>query len=199
MRNKLLLLATGVCIGAAIVAAQQASSEKPKGQAGTGDQAKIQMAMTGAPTDISKNATIMDVDSTGHMTELRKGTNGWTCMPSAGGAAGAAGADPMCLDQTWMGWADGWMHKTDPQIKSFGVAYMLRGDKGASNTDPYATAATATNDWIVSPPHVMLLVPDQTLLDSLPTDPHTGGPWVMWKGTKYAHVMVPLSAVPAKK
>ena len=31
------------------------------------------------------------------------------------------------------------MNKKDPQVKSFGLAYMLTGDKGASNTDPYGT------------------------------------------------------------
>ncbi len=105
----------------------------------------------------------------------------------------------MCLDKAWMDWADGWMHKTDPQVKTMGVAYMLRGDKGASNTDPYATGPTADNQWVVSPPHIMVLVPDQKLLDTLPTDPHTGGAWVMWKGTKYAHIMVPINPVPPTK
>ena len=91
------------------------------------------------------------------------------------------------------------MNKTDPQIKTMGVAYMLRGDKGASNTDPYAKGPTADNQWVVSPPHIMVLVPDPKLLDTLPTDPHTGGAWVMWKGTKYAHIMLPINPVPPAK
>lgn len=70
---------------------------------------------------------------------------------------------------------------------------MLRGDKGASNTYPYATARTADNQRVVSPAHLMLLFPDPKMLDSYPTDPKTGGPWVMWKGTPYAHIMVPVS------
>jgi hypothetical protein len=73
---------------------------------------------------------------------------------------------------------------------------MLRGDKVGSNTDPFATGPTADNQWVVAPSHVMVLVPDPKLLDSLPTDPHSGGPWVMWKGTKYAHIMVPTAAMP---
>ena len=32
--------------------------------------------------------------------------------------------------------------------------------------------------------------------DALPTDPPNGGPWVMWKSTKYAHVMVPTTSMP---
>ena len=44
----------------------------------------------------------------------------------------------------------------------------------------------------------MVVVPDPAQLNSLPTDPHNGGPWVMWKGTKYAHIMVPIAPVPKK-
>ncbi len=123
------------------VVAQQAAAPKPAAPkpaaaaaGGAGDEAKIRLAMTGAPADVSKNAAIMDVDAKGQMKQLRAGTNGWTCMPSAGGAAGVAGADPMCLDKAWMGWVDAWVHKTDPKTTTMGVAYMLRGDKGASNT-----------------------------------------------------------------
>jgi hypothetical protein len=31
------------------------------------------------------------------------------------------------------------------------------------------------------------------MLDAFPTDPKSGGPWVMWKGTPYAHLMVPVA------
>jgi hypothetical protein len=36
-------------------------------------------------------------------------------------------------------------------------------------------------------------VPDPALLEGIPTDPATGGPYVMWKGTPYQHVMVPVA------
>ena len=45
----------------------------------------------------------------------------------------------------------------------------------------------------------MVLTPDTKQLDALPTDWHSGGPWVMWKGTKYAHIMVPTTAMGATK
>ncbi len=38
----------------------------------------------------------------------------------------------------------------------------------------------------------MILVPDPALLDGISTDPWNGGPYVMWKGTPYAHIMVPV-------
>ena len=161
----------------------------PKSGGGSADAGKIARAMSAAPASISKNATVMEVTEDGKMKQLRAGTNGWMCMVEADGT-------PMCLDKEWQAWADGWINKKDPQVKSIGLAYMLKGDKGASNTDPYATKATADNQWVVSGPHVMVILPDPAQLDSLPTDPQNGGPWVMWKGTKYAHVMMPTVPMP---
>ncbi|EJG0200745.1 hypothetical protein DC917_RS21715 [Vibrio parahaemolyticus] len=71
---------------------------------------------------------------------------------------------------------------------------MLAGDGGASNTDPFAEGMTDDNQWIVEGPHLMIITPDQALLDSLPTDPSYGGSYVMWKGTPYAHIMIPVGA-----
>jgi hypothetical protein len=42
----------------------------------------------------------------------------------------------------------------------------------------------------------MVLVPDLRLLDGVSTDPNNGGPFVMWKGTPYAHIMVPTPLAP---
>jgi hypothetical protein len=51
--------------------------------------------------------------------------------------------------------------------------------------------------WIAEGPHIMVLLPDPAQLDALPTDPNPGGPYVMWKGTPYAHIMVPVGERPA--
>jgi hypothetical protein len=152
---------------------------------------KIALAMSAGPAEIAKNATIADMTEMNGQAppELRPGTNGWVCY--------AMVHQPMCLDKGWQKWAAAWMSKSDPKIEGTGFAYMLRGDTGASNTDPFATAATADNQWVVSPPHLMLLLPDPKMLDAYPTDPKNGGPWVMWKGTPYAHIMAPVSATKA--
>ena len=42
----------------------------------------------------------------------------------------------------------------------------------------------------------MLLLPDARALDGLSTDPTSGEPFVMWKGTPYAHLMIPTTARP---
>lgn len=160
---------------------------------------KIQQAMRAAPPDISAKAAIMDWPEKDGMPmkQLRAGTNGWTCMPSSPAPADKPGGeDPMCADQRFAALLEAWTTKSDPRLSAVGIAYMLRGDKGASNTDPFAMARTATNDWVMSPAHVMVAVPDPRQLDVFPTDPRSGGPWVMWKGTKYAHLMVPTAAMP---
>jgi hypothetical protein len=41
-------------------------------------------------------------------------------------------------------------------------------------------------------PHLMIIVPNSSALEGLPTDPSGGGPWVMWQNTPYVHIMVPM-------
>jgi hypothetical protein len=199
VRNRLITL-TGCLIVLALPLAAQAPP-KPAGQemkqgheamaahkgAPMSDAEKIKLAMSAGPADISRNAAIMEPGPDGKMKQLRAGTNGWMCMP---------GPEAMCLDAEWQRWADAWMNKKDPQVKNLGIAYMLRGDQGASNTDPFASGPTPDNQWVVSPAHMMILTPDASQLSAMPTDPHAGGPFVMWKGTKYAHIMVPTAPMP---
>jgi hypothetical protein len=64
-------------------------------------------------------------------------------------------------------------------------------DGGASNIDPFATGPADGNQWVVEGPHLMIVSPDAASIEAMPTDPENGGPYVMWKGTPYAHIMVP--------
>ncbi len=145
----------------------------------------IEQALGAAPLSISSQATVRSWDG----NVLRRGSNGWTCYPDMGPDVIAA----MCLDRTWTAWMAAYMERTRPVVDRIGIGYMLRGDSGSSNTDPWAEGPTPDNDWVVAGPHLMILVPDPTMLDGIPTDPRNGGPWVMWKGTPYAHIMVPIS------
>jgi hypothetical protein len=188
MRRTMLTVAVCLLAGVAVAARQAAKPAKAAAPAKAGSaSAAIARALTGGPADITKNAAVVEPGDNGQMKQLRAGTNGWVCM---------AAPEPMCFDKQWQGWADAWMNKKDPQVTAVGIAYMLKGDNGSSNTDPFATAATPTNQWVVSPAHIMVITPDERQLDALPTDPKNGGPWVMWKGTKYAHVMVPVAPMP---
>lgn len=163
----------------------------------TTNEEKIKNAMSAAPDSVSSTAAVMDWPATegGKFIQLRAGKNGWVCYPSAPAAAGAVGQDPMCLDAEFQKWAGAWMTKKQPKLTGVGVAYMLQGDRGASITDPFAMKAeTAKNakDWVVAGPHIMVTTPNTAALNSLPGVPTGGIPWVMWKGTPYAHIMVPV-------
>lgn len=156
---------------------------------GTGAQQaddKIASALSAAPEAIGDAATVMAWDG----SELRSGSNGWTCFPDV---PGTPGDDPMCLDGEWVKWAEAWQGRTEPEITRLGLAYMLAGGTDASNTDPYATEPEGGEAWVRSGPHVMVIVPDLSALEGITTDPENGGPWVMWKGTPYAHIMMPVA------
>lgn len=156
--------------------------------------ALIKDALSAAPPEIAKTATVMDWNH----TVLKKGDGAYTCMPTPPELRAKGGKEPMCLDKVWAAWGDAWMNKKPFKAEGVGIAYMLAGDGGASNTDPYASEPTKDNQWVVEGPHLMILTPDTAQLDSLPTHPNTGGPYVMWKGTPYAHIMVPVSDRPKK-
>lgn len=156
-------------------------------QADEKSQALLEDALSAAPPTIRETVTVLDWDN----NVLQKGTNDYTCFPTPPQLQGKA---PMCFDAAWLEWADAWMNKKPFKAKTIGISYMLAGDEGASNIDPYSEGETADNQWIVEGPHIMIITPDPALLDSLPTDPSIGGPYVMWKGTPYVHVMVPVGA-----
>ena len=154
--------------------------------------ALIKDALSAAASEIAKTAMVMDWDH----SMLKSGTGAYTCMPTPPDIRAKGGREPMCLDKVWAAWGDAWMNKKPFKAEGVGIAFMLAGDTGASNTDPYATQKTATNQWVVEGPHLMFIVPDTVQLEGLSTDPNNGGPYVMWKGTPYAHIMVPVADRP---
>ncbi len=149
----------------------------------------IASAESAAPKAIASAATIVVPGADGSMSELRKGTNGWTCMPDN---PTTPGPDPMCMDGNAMAWAMAWMGRTTPPANQPGVMYMLSGGTDASNTDPYATQPTTGGDWVKTGPHLMV-VGSEAVLKGYPSgqQPNTAAPYVMWEGTPYAHLMVP--------
>jgi hypothetical protein len=123
---------------------------------------------------------------------LREGSNEYVCYPTAPPSKEAGGFCPLCLDSVWREWLDAYANEQPFSATQVGVAYMLSGDCPVSNTDPYAEGPTDDNQWIPGEgPHLMLIVPDSASLAGMSTDPHSGSPYVMWKGTPYVHVMVP--------
>jgi hypothetical protein len=148
--------------------------------------AVVKDALSAAWPGMAEHATVVDWEG----NVLREGSNGYTCLPTPPMLSATA---PMCMDSEWMKWADAWLNKKDYTAQSLAFSYMLAGDAGASNIDPYAESPTDDNEWIKEGTHLMVLAPAE-LLEAFPTDPNNGGPYVMWKGTPYAHLMVPIGS-----
>jgi hypothetical protein len=155
---------------------------------------KIANAMTAGPSTISAKAAILDWPAKeGAAPEvLRPGSNGWTCLPDM---AETMGNDPMCIDEAWMTWVQAYLAHRTPAVPRVGIGYMTApGGAWGSNTDPYAMKETADNRCGHHQPHMMILTPDLESLTGMSTDPANGGPYVMWAGTPYAHIMAPTTA-----
>jgi len=147
-------------------------------------EAKIARAMSAAPSNVSAEATIVDLDG----TVLREGSNGWTCMPGSG-----PGDDhPMCNDAVWSKLMAAAGAGKDFQTDRIGISYMLQGDANVNNEDPADTEPSEGEVWVQEGPHLMVVVPKSTL-QGLSHDPYNGGPYVMWGDTPYAHIMVPIT------
>ena len=156
------------------------------------DDAAIMSAESAGPASISKQATIKDWT----MKVLRKGTNGWTCLPDN---PKTSGTDPWCMNDPWLNLLDALTNKKKPTYTRVGIAYMLKGDSPVSNTDPFATAPKPGDDWVDGlKAHMMILLPDRSQLKNFPAKSTGGGPWVMWPDTPYAHLMLPIDSYPAK-
>lgn len=154
------------------------------------DRARIAEAVAAAPASVSAAAEVRDWGG----NVLRVGTNDWVCFPSI---PDAGGNNAMCLDEPWLAFVNAWQNREPVTTTRVGFGYMLCGDAPASNTDPHAEERTPDNEWIAHGiPHVMVIVPDRAALEGMPTEPHDGQPWVMWRDTPYAHIMVPMPMNP---
>ncbi len=177
-------------VGGLLVLGQSFGQTPPEAKAPKSKEAKIRNAMSAAPPAIAKDATILDWPQTegGQMVELRKGTNGWTCLPDM---PATPSKTPMCMDKIAMAWAEAWMSKKEPKLSGVGIGYMLQGGATANNDDPFAAKPPAGKDWLREPPHLMLfgIKIDPSVYSS---EPNTTRPWVMFKGTPYEHLMVPV-------
>jgi hypothetical protein len=180
---------TAVAVAASLLAitvTAQAQTQKAE----MSDAEYTRQALSAAPADIAKGAGVVRMDKDMKMQTLRESSNGFTCM--------VMGTDRMCNDQNSMEFVSAMMNHQPPPDK-VGISYMLAGDNGASNTDPYANGKTADNHWIVTGPHIMIFgPPSKTLGYTEAKDPDPNKPYMMWAGTPYEHAMVPVGGTKKK-
>ena len=189
---RLLYLLTAVSLATGCAQADGSSADAadpPATESAQGIDARMALAMSAGPHEVGAGATLMDRDESGNLVPLRDGTNGWLCVTDENPMA--PGEYPICLDGAWQSWFAAYSAGEAPQIDGIGMSYMLQGGPAASNTDPMASGPPEGADWLMDGPHVMVIVPDPSMLAAFPTEHGTGGPYVMWAGTPYAHLMVP--------
>src|SRR5437879_6351701 len=147
-----------VCTGAAILglglsawAADPPATETPamhhaasaKGtKTAPTDEELIASATKAAPKKVAEDATIVAPDPKGGMRTLRKGTNGFTCMPDN---PATPGPDPMCWDKNAGDWIDAYLNHKTPPAGKIGFMYMLAGGTDDSKPDPSLSKQTASN------------------------------------------------------
>jgi hypothetical protein len=192
LMKRTLNVAMLLVVGLGTLAFGLARSAPVAGQDDADVTAKIENAMSAAPSAIADNATILDneMDDAGAFVVLREGSNDWSCFPDY---PASPGNDPQCLDQTWLEWLYAFFAGDEPNVTVPGLAYMLQGGSEASNTDPLATEPAAGEDWVSAPPHVMLLLPGELDQSAFSTDHDSGEPYIMWAGTPYEHIMMPVA------
>jgi len=149
-------------------------------------------AESAAPEAISAEATIVSwaAGAGSEPSRLRDGTNGWTCFPAS---PNTPADDPTCGNEPWKTWFEAWASRTVPDLHGIGFSYWLKPTMAASNDDPSSMAPEPGQDWIPHPPEVSVHFPGELLpMAAFPSDQGSGGPWIMFANTPYAHLMVPL-------
>lgn len=195
-RSTLTLAALAAAVSLAHIlpaAAGDAPMNEQQGQTGpsAADQKLIASAMQAAPRKVAERATVVAAQADGSMRTVRAGDNGFSCMADN---PATPGPDPMCMDAHAMEWAGALIAHKEPPRGRIGFMYMLSGGTDASNTDPFAAAPTAGNHWIETGPHVMIVGADPAFYNQYPKSatPDTAAPYVMWAGTPYEHLMIPV-------
>jgi hypothetical protein len=146
-----------------------------------------------APSFLGGLATVMG----GNGEVLREGSNGWTCtatkpMPE-GGFETPHHAFALCADDQGFKWASAYMAGTTPEMERDAYIWMLHGDTGEDNNMPGGDKSMAMqhDHWIESGPHLMLMPKDPSTIAGFSTDFTAGAPYQMFKGSPYAHLMIP--------
>jgi hypothetical protein len=158
----------------------------PTAEVPTTEPAYLAKVKTGAPEEFVVKATIV-MTQDGKEKTLQTGSNGFTCLISPDGT-------PLCADENGLAWFKAVGSKSEPPNK-VGFIYMLAGDTGTSNHDPYQRASH--QHWVQTGPHVMIVGPMVREMPGYPrgadvADPNQ--PYVMFPGTKYEHLMLPVTA-----
>ena len=145
---------------AVVIYAQAPPSGKSKS-----DAEKITSAVQAGPKFVTRKATVLDWPNF-----ARRRVPGWTCLP---GFPRAPHDEPGCFDQVFLQFIKDSMAGRTPNVQSVGISYMY-GGFWVPNKSP----AIGTGDEFHVGPHIMIIGPDQKMLETLNHDGSNGEPYV---------------------
>jgi hypothetical protein len=145
------------------------------------------LALSAAPARISKDAGVMIYGADGKLTEAKKGTNGFTCIPTV---MNLPVPDPICMDAASNQWMTDVMNNAPkPSNTVPGIAYMARGGSHLEKNGKVVMAGEGAK-VVKEPPHWMVMWPFDSNASHLPTVPNPSGVYIMFEDSPYSHLMI---------
>jgi hypothetical protein len=192
MRN-LLLVCSVVTLGMTIVYSSPVHAKgdkKPltvKDVKSLSEKEQVKLALSGAPPHLVNEVGVMIYGADGKLTETKKSTNGFTCIPTV---MNLPDPDPMCMDAAVQQWMMDLMDNAPKPTNTVpGIAYMARGGSHFEKDGKVVMSGDGAK-VVKEPPHWMLMWPFESATTRLPATPNASGSYIMFEGTPYAHLMV---------
>ena len=150
---------------------------------------QIRLAESAAPPHISKDATILILDTDLTYKKARTGSNGFTCYSDLDKIDIPV---PACMDAAAVQWWNDFVgQKPKPTNKVPGIAYMaqgaLRWEKDGKIFISWDVPGTKRRR---EPPHWLIFWPFDHMSTKLPTYPGSFGTSIMYSGTPWSHLMI---------
>ncbi|WP_455378455.1 hypothetical protein [Petrachloros mirabilis] len=150
-------------------------------------EAQTKLALSAAPPHLVNGAGAMIYGADGKLTEVKKSSNGFTCIPTV---MNLPDPDPMCMDAAVQQWMTDIMNNAPKPTNTVpGIAYMAHGGSHFEKDGKVVMSGEGAK-VVKEPPHWMIMWPFDSEATKLPTMPNPSGVYIMFDGTPYAHLMV---------
>lgn len=194
-RSLMWMLSLLLSFGAAVASADQGH---PMGEMGgmpekggirfKSKEEQIRVALSAAPPEIAKEATVKVYDADGKLIEAKKGTNGFVCYPDI---SNLSHPDPICNNPAAEQWFNDLLSgKEKPTNSTPGISYMAAGGWHFEKEGKIVMADGPGVKKVSEPPHWMVFWPFDSKMTGLPSHVNSLGTYIMFEGTPYAHLMV---------
>jgi len=184
-----LLMACSLLVPAIASAGDRPSHKKStvKDVKAMSEKDQTALALSAAPARFAKDAGVMIYGADGKLTEVKKGANGFTCIPTV---MNLPVPDPICMDAASNQWMTDVMNNAPkPSNTVPGIAYMARGGSHFEKNGKVVMAGEGAK-VVKEPPHWMVMWPFDPTASQLPTVPNPSGVYIMFEGSPYAHLMI---------